>query len=117
MKEKLFTLKTVSLHNNCPECYGNNSLELTFKQKLKENALYKSITQEISEELNCSKCESFISPSLWTDDIERVIDYHKKLLDPKPKSLKLKKIAWILLVCIDLTILVVILYSLDIFTF
>ena len=45
MAKKFFTLKEVKLNNNCPECYSNNGLQLTFKQQFVENAFYKAITE------------------------------------------------------------------------
>jgi len=102
MNEKLITVKEVSLKNNCPECYSTEGLTLTFKQKLKENGFYKSITNEIVEELGCTKCDTKIYPVSWTDDIERVYAYQKKAFVPKKSSLKLKRLAWIIFIAIDL---------------
>ena len=102
MSKKLITIKEVALKNNCPECYSNVGLVLTFKQKLKETQLYKSVTNEVIEELTCTKCDTTIYPVSWTDDIERVYEYQKKAFTPKKTSLKLKRLAWILFIVIDL---------------
>ena len=91
---KFFTLKEARIGNNCPECYSNDSLELTLKQKLIETKFYKAITEETTSELLCHNCELQIFPVSWTDDIERVVDYHLRGLKTKTKSTKLKPIAW-----------------------
>lgn len=95
---KFFTLKEARISNNCPECYSNDSLELTFKQKLTETPFYKGITEEIESELRCLNCEVQIFPIRWTDEIEQVVDYHKRALKTKSKSIKLKSIAWVIIV-------------------
>lgn len=109
MSEKLITIKEVPLKNNCPECYSTEGLVLTFKQKFKETQFYKSITNDVVEELACTKCDTTIYPVSWTDDIERVYDYQKKAFSAKPSSLKLKRIAWIVFIVIDLIVIVTIL--------
>jgi len=111
MSEKLITIKEVSLKNNCPECYSTDGLVLTFKQKFKETSFYKSITNDVTEELACSKCDTTIYPVSWTDDIERVYDYQKKAFTPKKASLKLKRLAWIIFIIIDLVVIGIILAS------
>lgn len=111
MEEKLVTVKTVSLNNNCPECYNNQGLELTFKQKFKETAFFKSMTKNVVKELSCSNCNTIIYPARWNDDIDRVVAYHKKAFKPKPSSYKLKRLAWVILICLDLIILIFILYK------
>lgn len=95
MTEKLINIKEVPLNNNCPECYNNNGLRFTFKQKIIENKFYKSITSEVKYELKCKTCNTVIYPVQWTDDIDRVVDYQKKAFQPKPKSTYLKKAFWI----------------------
>ncbi len=96
MAIKLITIKEVDLNNNCPECYGTK-LQLTFKQKFKETNLFKSVTSETTQEIECKTCNSIIYPVMWTDDIERVFEYHKKAFTPKRPSTKLKKKAWLLI--------------------
>lgn len=104
MSQKFLSIKEVALKNNCPECFNTEGLQLTFKQCFKETAFYKSLTQEVTHELSCNNCESKIYPIQWTDDIERVVDYQKKAFEPKKKSLKYKKLFWILLILITLII-------------
>jgi len=94
---KFFTLKTARLNNNCPECYSNDELELTFKQKFIETNFYKAITHDISHEMYCHTCNTSIFPIQWTEDIERIVAYQERVARPKPKSLKLKPLAWIIL--------------------
>ena len=85
-----FTLKEVQLNNNCPECYSNNGLELTFKQRFTENAFYKSITEETINEMHCKTCDTAIFPVRWTNEIEQVVAYQKRAAIPKPKSERCK---------------------------
>lgn len=115
MEEKLVTIKTVSLNNNCPECYNSEGLELTFKQKFKETPFIKSMTKEVVKELSCKNCNTIIYPARWDDGIDRVVDYHKKALKRKPRSYKLKSLSWLILISLDLIILIIILYSFGVF--
>ena len=105
MAEKFITIKEVALKNNCPECYSNDGLHLTFKQKFIESNFYKSITKETKHILNCKTCNTIIYPVSWNDDIERVVNYHQRGFVPKKASLKLNKKAW-LLIGITIVILV-----------
>lgn len=91
---QFFTLKQARISNNCPECYSNDSLEITFKQKISETQFYKSITNEIVSEICCLNCDVQIFPIRWTNDIEQVVNYHKRGLNSKPKSVKLKPASW-----------------------
>ncbi|MBU2928050.1 hypothetical protein [Winogradskyella psychrotolerans] len=111
---RFFTLKEARIGNNCPECYSNDSLELTFKQKLIETKLYKAITDETLCELLCLNCEEQIFPIRWTDDIERVVDYHKRGLKTKPKSTKLKPIAFGLVIFGVMILIAIVLFALGI---
>ena len=114
---KHLILKEVKLSNNCPECYSNSGLQLTFKQSFIENLLYKANTKAISKELNCTNCNTQIFPVRWTDDIELVVAYQERALKPKSRSLKLKPLAWVLIL-FDLILLVgIVLYTLGIITF
>ncbi|WP_299120555.1 hypothetical protein [uncultured Winogradskyella sp.] len=114
---RFFTLKEARLSNNCPECYSNDSLEVVFKQKFIENTFYKAITAETVNELHCLNCDTQIFPIRWTDDIESVVDYQKRALQPKPKSIKLKPISWILIITILVLIIVSALFATEIFSF
>lgn len=106
MTERFLTVKAVTLNNNCPECYNNTGLELTFKQKFKENSFYKSLTKEFTQDLECKNCHEVIYPVRWTDDIERVIDYQKRAFVPKPSGFKLKRLSWIVILTVVLLLAV-----------
>ena len=114
MPSELLKIKSAQLNNHCPECYSNEGLELTFSQRFIENAFYKSLTNQVSTELYCQRCETSIFPVNWTEDIERVVDYHQKAFQPQPKTLKLKTLAWIIMVITDLLLLFVILVVADV---
>jgi hypothetical protein len=104
---KFFTLKEARLNNNCPECYSTDGLQITFKQKFTENAFYKAITNDTTYDMYCHNCDSAIFPVQWTEDIERVVDYQKRAIQPKSKSIKLKPLAWLVIV-LDLLVVVII---------
>lgn len=70
---------------------------LTFKQRFTENAMYKAITSDTIQTLYCDNCNTEIFPVRWSDDIEQVVEYHIRATTPKLKSLKLKKMAWLLI--------------------
>jgi hypothetical protein len=114
MKPQYITIKNVPLNNNCPECYSREGLQLTFKQLFKETKFFKSITNETTENLNCSVCSTEIFPVMWTEDIERVMNYQKKAFIPKPASFKFKKLAWILFLTIDVLIILTLLVVFDV---
>ena len=97
MDPRFFTLREVELNNNCPECYSQDGLQLTFKQKFIENSFYKAISKETSHSLFCNICKTMIFPVRWTEDIERVFDYQQRATPPKTESLKLKTLSWILI--------------------
>ncbi len=105
---KYFTLKEAKLNNNCPECYSTDGLQITFKQKFTENTFYKAITNDTLYDIHCYNCDTPIYPIQWTDDIDRVVDYQKRAIQPKSKSIKLKPLAWIIIL-LDLIIVVFIL--------
>lgn len=115
MEAQYFTLHSVALNNNCPECYSMEGLQLTFKQRFKENRFYKSITSDTISQLRCSNCETDIFPVRWTDEIEKVVEYHNKAFTPKPSSFKLKKLAWVLMIIFDTLIILILLYAFGVF--
>ena len=104
MKENLKEIKQATLANNCPECYANDTLSLTFYQKNIKSAFFKRATDEISNSIICQKCNSTIYPVQWTEDIERVYDFYFKSLEPEKPSFKLTGLSkWLII----FTILVV----------
>ena len=104
MQDRFIHIKEVALKNNCPVCFSNKGLHLSFKQRLVDTKLYKSITSKIKHELDCKNCNSPIYPVQWTDDIEQVFEYHKKAFTPKKTALKLKTVSWILMAVLLLTL-------------
>ena len=109
MQQKSISIKTVQLHNNCPECYYNKGLNIEFKQIIKETKFYKTLTNHVDSTLYCSACNTTIYPAQWTDDIEKVYAYQLKVLQFKPTYITLTKLAWVaILLCVILIIAVVI---------
>ncbi|WP_299218937.1 hypothetical protein [uncultured Aquimarina sp.] len=88
MKTEYILLKEAVLNNNCPECYSTESLLLSFKQKRQLSKLFIKTKGEIIESMDCKKCETVIFPGRWTDDIERVYNYHKKTINSKPSGIR-----------------------------
>ncbi|SDR82667.1 hypothetical protein SAMN04515667_0771 [Formosa sp. Hel1_31_208] len=114
---KYITLQEVKLNNNCPECYSTEGLELTFKQRFVENALYKAITDDLINEMHCKVCDTAIFPVRWTDEIEQVVAYQKRAATPKPKSIKLKRLGWLFILADLLVLIVVILLITGVLSF
>ena len=108
MAEKQITIKEAKLNNNCPVCYSKKGLRLSFRQKIVETKLYKSITPEITNDIECRNCRTIIYPVQWTDDLERVFEYHKKTIVPKKTSTYLKKGAWIIIMATILIAFIVV---------
>lgn len=114
MQDKLILIKEVILNNNCPECYSNKGLNLSFKQQFVETKFHKSITTEIKHEIICQTCNTIIYPVQWTDDIERVVAYQKRAFIPKKASTYLKKTSWIIIgiaLAIIITTVSILLYT------
>jgi len=111
-QDKLITVKEVILKNNCPECYSNTGMQLTFKQRFIETTFYKRITNEITHVLTCKTCQSTIYPVQWDEHIERVFEYQQKAFVPKKTSRQLKKPAYVILGVTSLIIIGVIIAAL-----
>lgn len=111
MENKTHILHTAKVNNNCPECYSTDGLEFTFSQEEVENRLYSKAKKEVQEVLKCKNCDQVIYPVNWTEDIERVYDYNRKLVTPKSTGMKLKPLAYILIL-IDVLILAALIYYL-----
>lgn len=84
---------TESLSCNCPECYSTSGLELAFHQEWRESAFSKKATPTVREELVCKQCAEIIYPVKWTEDIERLYEYHLKRAQPS-KFYKRKPLFW-----------------------
>jgi len=93
---KLVVLKEMDLSNNCPECY-NQDLKLTFYQKHVYGKLFHRTTNKITHQIVCGKCGSDIYPAKWTDDIERIFDYYRKMAIPEKSSLKFTTLFFVLI--------------------
>lgn len=96
------TRKTHKLHsarskNNCPTCFGTEGLEFTFTQEEKENAFFIKPSPQIDEALYCHNCKNMIYPVNWTEDIERVYDYNKKIAETQRQYLKVKPLFYIVI--------------------
>ncbi len=96
------TLKTHKLHsarskNNCPTCFGTEGLEFTFTQEEKDGAFFTKPTKQIDEALYCHNCKNMIYPVNWTEDIERVYEYNKKLAETQRQFLKVKPLFYIVI--------------------
>ncbi|MAZ72825.1 MAG: hypothetical protein CMC70_06725 [Flavobacteriaceae bacterium] len=91
------TLHTARLNNNCPTCFATDGLELTFSQEKQTNTLYDKTEKEINSKMYCHTCGHDIFPVSWTDDIERVYDYHKKLATPSSTGIRPKPLLYILM--------------------
>ena len=90
-------LHTARLTNNCPTCFANDGLEFTFSQKETNTKYYTKAAHTISETLYCHNCTTTIYPVNWTDDIERVYQYNKKLVQERNSKIRPKAITYVLL--------------------
>ncbi len=98
MSDKTHILHEARLKNNCPTCFGTDGLELTFSQNEKETALFKKPASKIDETLYCHNCKNTIYPVNWTEDIERVYDYNRKIAETYRRYLKVKPLFYILII-------------------
>ncbi|WP_031426349.1 hypothetical protein [Flavimarina sp. Hel_I_48] len=89
--------KQAQLRSNCPECYSSDGLTLVFSYKNEKNKLFERSTEEVKTRMYCTTCDTIIPPSRWTDDIERVFEYNKKLAAPPEPYFKFKPLSLILL--------------------
>ena len=105
-------LHTAKINNNCPECFANKGLEFTFSQKEKENKFYSQASKEIEEVLYCHNCQQTIYPVNWTDDIERVYAYQRKLAKPISTMIKVKPLLYGI-IFFDAIVLAAIIYYLN----
>ena len=104
MSKKFIEVKEASLKNNCPVCYSNEHLRVTFYQMLHESKLYKWLTSEVKNEMTCINCESTIYPVQWTDDIERVYEYHLKAFQPSKSYFRIKGLGLIVIIFVAIVL-------------
>lgn len=95
MTPKVHTLHTARSKNNCPTCFGTDGLEFTFLQNEKETPFFKKPAKQIEEKLYCHTCKTNIYPVNWTEDIERVYDYNKKIAETNKHYLMVKPLFYI----------------------
>ncbi|MEO9891450.1 hypothetical protein [Aurantibacter sp.] len=86
-QEKLEVIQESVITNNCPQCF-NQDMKLTFYQKHRYSKLFHKVTNEITHQVQCKTCDSFIYPIDWTPDIERIFDYKRKMVTPEKASVK-----------------------------
>ncbi len=98
MSKTTHTLHSARLKNNCPTCFGTEGLEITFTQEEEETPFFKKPATQIDEKLYCHTCHNSIYPVNWTEDIERVFDYNKKIAETNKQYLKVKPLFYILTV-------------------
>lgn len=113
MTRKTHIIHTAQLKNNCPTCYGNDGLEFTFTQSEKDNLFFKKPSSKIEESLYCHNCKTNIYPVNWTEDIERVYDYNKKLAEISRHHLKVKPLFYILIIVAIIVIAALVYILLD----
>ncbi len=98
MTNKTKTLHSARIKNNCPTCFGTDGLEFTFTQEEKETAFFKKPAINVDNTLYCHTCKNSIYPVNWTEDIERVFDYNKKIAETNKEYLKVKPLFYISIV-------------------
>ncbi|MDX1362686.1 MAG: hypothetical protein R3243_00665 [Arenibacter latericius] len=94
-KEKMVVLKEADLTNNCPECF-NQELKLTFYQKHTYGRFFDKTTKDLTHEIKCNKCNSLIYPVTWTEDIERVYDYYRRMATPQKATIRFTTLFYVL---------------------
>lgn len=97
MTHKTHELHSARLKNNCPTCFGADGLEFTFTQRENENGFFIKPSSQIDESLYCRNCKTTIYPVNWTEDIERVYDYNRKIAETQRQYLKVKPLSYIII--------------------
>jgi hypothetical protein len=87
-------------------------MEITFEQEEIENWYSVKNQKEILETIYCQNCKNKIYPVNWNENIERTYDYHKKQAIPRSSRLRLKKIAYLIITGVTITILLLTLFVL-----
>ncbi|ETN94596.1 hypothetical protein [Zhouia amylolytica] len=104
MKPNKLKIEDFTLANNCPECYAQEAMVLTFYQEQIKNGFFEKLTKKINHSIFCQKCKQQIYPVKWTEDIERVYDFYYKTLSPK-SAFKLTKLGIILIATLLLSVI------------
>jgi hypothetical protein len=97
MAKEQVIIKEAPLSNNCPECF-NQDMTLRFLQSHLRTKLYHRTTSEVQETLECNTCHTRIYPVQWTDDIERGVDFYRKIVEPKRASIRFTSLFYILVI-------------------
>ncbi len=71
---------------------------LSFKQKRLKSKLLIKTKGNVIESINCNTCENQIFPGQWTQDIERVYEYHRKTISSTPSSIRFTGLFYLLIV-------------------
>ncbi|WGK66133.1 hypothetical protein [Croceiramulus getboli] len=96
-KEKI-TIHEAPLKTNCPECFTQEGLHLAFVTEEEKTRLIYRSKGELSSVMRCQKCENTIYPERWTDDIERLYEYHRKLAGSPRAFFRMRPLAILLIV-------------------
>jgi len=104
-------LHTAKLINDCPECSVTNELEISFTQLEKENRYYRKNEKKNIGTIFCNNCKSTIYPESWSENLEKVYEYHNKLAIPKSTQLTLQPISYAICLLV-LTTIVALIYFL-----
>ncbi|UZO81611.1 hypothetical protein NBT05_03830 [Aquimarina sp. ERC-38] len=100
-------LKQAKLTNNCPECFANDGLQLSFVKYKQDFRFIERIPKAFKTQMVCYKCNTEIYPGRFTEDMERVCEYHKKTILPTESSVKYKPLFYILIFIIVMISVVV----------
>ncbi|RMA66323.1 hypothetical protein [Ulvibacter antarcticus] len=87
-------LHIANLNNNCPECSKKDGLEISFVQEEQLGKFYSKVGKDVKDTIYCKTCKSVIYPVNWTEDLDRIYQYHKKQAIPMKSGLKLKPISF-----------------------
>jgi len=102
---------SAKLNSHCPICGGNEGLEITLQQNEVSTAFYNKASTTVEEKLYCHSCKNIIYPVSLNEDLEKVMEYHRKLAGPKNNYLKLKPLSYVLIL-VAISAVAVTVYSL-----
>ena len=113
MDPKVIVLKEARLTNNCPECYATDRLHLSFVKQKEISAFAERIPKEFTSTMKCQKCHTEIYPGRFTEDIQRVYDYHKKTVLPTKSSVKWKPLFYVVIFILIAVIVLITFYTIN----
>lgn len=85
------------LNSHCPVCFGTEGLEISLKQDEVSTVFYNKASTNVEENLYCHSCNNMIYPVNWNEDIEKVVDYHRKLAGPRKSYLQIKPLTYVII--------------------